>query len=54
MNEKGSLIIKMTKDRNTDWRDHPYWEMIEEEQIEFEVYSDRVEMRELIYGGMVW
>ena len=47
MNEKGGLIIKMTKNWNTDWKDHPYWEMTEEEQIEYEVYSDGVDMREL-------
>ena len=35
------------KNWNTDWKDHPYWEMTEEEQIEYEVYSDGVEMREL-------
>ena len=47
MNEKGGLIIKMTKNWNTDWKDHPYWEMTEEEQIEYEVYADGVDMREL-------
>ena len=36
-----------TKNWNTDWKDHPYWEMTEEEQIEYEVYSDGVDMREL-------
>ena len=47
MNEKGSLIIDMTKNWNTDWKDHPYWRMTEEEQIEYEVYSDGVDMKEL-------
>ena len=35
------------KNWNTDWKDHPYWEMTEEEQIEYEVYADGVDMREL-------
>ena len=35
------------KNWNTDWKDHPYWEMTEEEQIEYEVYSDGVDIKEL-------
>ena len=35
------------KNWNTDWNDHPYWEMTEEEQIEYEAYSDGVDMKEL-------
>ena len=47
MNEKEGLIIKMTKNWNTDWKDHPYFKMNEQEQIEYEVYADGVDMKEL-------
>ena len=35
------------KNWNTDWKDHPYFKMNEQEQIEYEVYSDGVDMKEL-------
>ena len=30
-----------------NWKDHPYFKMNEQEQIEYEVYSDGVDMKEL-------
>ena len=41
----------LIKNWNTDWKDPPYWEMTDEEQIEYEVYADGVEMRELILSA---
>ena len=36
-------------DFKKNWKNHPYFKMNEEEQIEYEVYSDGVDMKELYF-----